>query len=73
MMVKSANRPTEKVMRRCLLLLALLAAAERPARAYVDPGSGALLWQMVAAGFLGALFQVRKFIARLRRRRRPRN
>jgi hypothetical protein len=28
---------------------------------YTDPGSGALLWQVLAAGAVGALFYARKF------------
>ena len=42
-------------------LLGLLFAARAEARAYADPGTGALLWQMLAAGFVGAMFYVRKF------------
>ena len=36
--------------------------------AYVDPGSGQLIWQMVLAGCVGALFyvkRVRAFLAEL--------
>lgn len=35
--------------------LALLFTASR-AQAYVDPGSGALVWQAILAGFFGAIF-----------------
>jgi hypothetical protein len=34
------------------------------AYAYIDPGSGALLWQMLVAGFVGALFYFRRFFKR---------
>ena len=34
------------------------------AHAYIDPGSGALLWQMLVAGFMGALFYFRRFFKR---------
>jgi hypothetical protein len=30
---------------------------------YVDPGSGALLWQILAAGVVGVLFYVRKIVS----------
>lgn len=40
------------------LLLMLLAARE--ARAYVDPGSGALLWQVMVAALVGGLFWLRR-------------
>jgi hypothetical protein len=43
------------------VLLILLAGSEREARAYTDPGSGALILQMLAAGFVSAIFYVRKF------------
>lgn len=42
----------------CLLMLCLFVGFEAEARAYTDPGTGALIWQMVAAGFVGALFYV---------------
>jgi len=29
--------------------------------AYVDPGSGQLIWQMLLAGCVGALFYVKRF------------
>jgi len=28
--------------------------------AYIDPGSGLLVWQMVGAAFIGALFYLKK-------------
>ena len=30
---------------------------------YVDPGSGLLVWQMIVAAMLGALFYLKKFRA----------
>jgi hypothetical protein len=44
---------------------ALLVAAEVPLRAYIDPGSGALIWQAILAAFFGGAFYFRKFIGRL--------
>jgi hypothetical protein len=32
---------------------------------YTDPGSGALLWQLLLASFFGALFYARSFIRRI--------
>jgi hypothetical protein len=32
---------------------------------YTDPGSGALLWQLLIASFFGALFYARSFIRRV--------
>lgn len=51
-------------------VLALLVASEREARAYADPGSGTLIWQVVAAGFVGLLFYVRKFTSWFKGRKR---
>jgi hypothetical protein len=37
------------------------AAISRCVCAYLDPGTGALIFQMVIAGFLGGLFAVKLF------------
>jgi hypothetical protein len=50
-------------------LLLILFSFERPAQAYTDPGSGALIWQMVAAGFVGAAFYFRRFMNWIKGRR----
>ena len=47
----------------CVILMSALPSA---AHAYIDPGSGALLWQMLVAGFAGVLFYVGKFVLRVR-------
>ncbi|HEY3743484.1 MAG TPA: hypothetical protein VGL53_26750 [Bryobacteraceae bacterium] len=53
-----------------LRLLALTVIAmifvERPLQAYADPGSGLLAWQLLGAIVLGALYHVRRLIARLK-------
>lgn len=43
-------------------LLMIMATCEQ-ALAYVDPGSGLLIWQMLCAVFIGVLFQAKKIIA----------
>jgi hypothetical protein len=40
--------------------VALTLAIVQPASAYVEPGSGALLWQMMVAGLVGGLFYFRR-------------
>lgn len=45
------------------ILLLLLVATERPAKAYVDPGSGALVWQGILATLLGVAFYFRRSLA----------
>lgn len=50
-----------------VLVLAALAlwGAEAPLQAYIDPGSGALIWQALVAGFVGAAFYFRRFFSRI--------
>jgi hypothetical protein len=45
--------------------IVLLSAAATTASAYVDPGTGAMLLQMMAAVFAGALFYFRSFWKRV--------
>ncbi len=47
-------------LRIALLLLCLFVGVEQEAKAYTDPGTGALIWQMIAAGFVGAMFYFRR-------------
>jgi hypothetical protein len=60
------------IFKRSLLVLlgvaqifVLLAAAVKPARAYVDPGSGLLFFQMGGSMLAGALFVMRARIRKL--------
>ena len=46
----------------------VLMAVPHRASAYVDPGSGAMLWQVLAASVLGSLFYVRKAAGAIRRK-----
>ena len=67
------NRPyhSPRVLRSGLLLLtalqiaALLVAFERPALAYVDPGSGFVFLQVAGSMFAGALYYLRHRVKRL--------
>ena len=45
-----------------ILLFLLSFATETPAHAYTDPGSGALIWQMIAASLLAVPFYFRKVV-----------
>lgn len=40
--------------------LLLLVSTERPAKAYVNPGSGALVWQGMLAALVGTAFYLRR-------------
>jgi hypothetical protein len=48
------------------IIATVIFALATPLRAqgYVDPGAGAMLWQILAAAFVGAAFLFRKFILR---------
>jgi hypothetical protein len=59
-------RPSANVVLRVAALLVFL---EAPLKAYADPGSGLLLWQVAGAFFLGMLYQARKFLGRIRKKR----
>ena len=48
-----------------MLLIALSFALERQAHAYVDPGSGLLIFQGISAVFSGALFYFRRRLKNL--------
>lgn len=53
----------------CLLVVASLIApraAHAMALAYIDPLSGSVLLQVIAAGVLGAIFSTKAFMARVK-------
>lgn len=47
------------------LVTLLLVILSPGALAYLDPGTGAAVWQFLAASFLGALFAVKVFWKRI--------
>lgn len=52
--------------RAALLVLALTAIGTPDAYAYIDPGSGSLLLQMLIASIIGGLFYLRGLTAKVR-------
>ena len=46
-----------------VFLLMILIATEGRAHAYIDPGTGSMLWQLLFAAGIGSLFYLRKAIA----------
>jgi hypothetical protein len=48
-----------------LQIAALMIAFERPAQAYIDPGSGFVFLQVAGSMFAGALFYLRHRVKRL--------
>ena len=55
-----------KSLVRLIPVLALIAALPRMAHAYVDPGTGAMIWQLAAAAVIGCLFYVKRVASWLR-------
>ena len=53
-----------------LAILVLICAVPSDAYAYTDPGSGALIWQGLVAGFIGAMFYFRRFISWFKAKRK---
>lgn len=45
----------------------LMCILQRPAHAYIDPGAGSMLWQMLIGVFMGTAFYVSRFISRIRK------
>lgn len=59
---------------RILFLVALVSfATEREASAYTDPGTGALIWQIMVAGLVGVGFYFRKITAWFKSVRGPKD
>ena len=55
--------------RLALTCVGVLIAAQVHAQAYADPGSGALIWQMLLAASFGVMFYLRRIIRWVRRLR----
>ena len=54
-------KKTKHLARFTLLLVVLVLASSQPLAAYIDPGSGSYLLQILVAGLLGASFAVKRF------------
>ena len=50
---------TMKTLYPCILLVCLIAL--QPAHAYLDPGTGSFLLQMLIAGVMGAMFTIKMY------------
>jgi hypothetical protein len=53
--------------RMLLIFVAILIVAETRVYAYTDPGSGALIWQILVAACFGVMFYVRRIMNWFRR------
>jgi hypothetical protein len=56
-----------------LIAILLLFGTERQAMAYTDPGTGALIWQALVAGFVGLLFYTRRITTWFKNKRGPKD
>ena len=73
-MPKSPARQFLNMPLRAIFLIALaMFATEREARAYTDPGTGALIWQMMVAGIVGVGFYFRRITGWFRNRKGPKD
>lgn len=57
-------------LRAFLVAMLLLFATERQAMAYTDPGTGALIWQTLAAGAVGLMYYLRRYISWFKRKKK---
>lgn len=72
-MLKPSVKHLVNMPLRTIFLMALaMFATEREARAYTDPGTGALIWQMAVAGLVGVSFYFRRITAWFKSRKGPR-
>ncbi len=62
-LVKSDTKTRQALWITALLLLL---ATPRMALAYVDPGSGAMIWQVAAGLAVGSLFYVRRAVLKVK-------
>jgi hypothetical protein len=60
-------------LRAFLIAMLLLFATERQAMAYTDPGTGALIWQTLAAGAVGLMYYLRKYITWFKKKKGPKD
>jgi len=70
-MIKRLVYPAVSSMLFVALICTLICALERPAYAYVDPGSGLLIFQSLSAVVTGALFYFRRRLKALFSRNSP--
>jgi hypothetical protein len=71
-MPKKSAKPLLNLPLRAIFLIALaMFATEREARAYTDPGTGALIWQMMVAGLVGVGFYFRRITSWFKNRKGP--
>ncbi len=68
-----ANQFLDIPLRAIFLIALAMFATEREARAYTDPGTGALIWQMMVAALVGVGFYFRRITAWFKKRKGPKD
>lgn len=66
--MRNMNFRSSFAIRVAVLAVLISFATEREARAYTDPGTGALIWQALVAGFVGLAYYFRRFATKLKGR-----
>ena len=72
-MSNRSGKPSFSPLRILFLLVLAVFATEQQARAYTDPGTGALIWQMALAGIAGVAFYFRRITSWFRNRKGPKD
>ncbi len=68
--MRQSHQSRKQTLPTALTVLALLFAYEKPVYAYTDPGSGALLYQLLLAAVVGASFYFRRLLSLFRSKKR---
>ncbi len=68
-----AKQVLNTLVRSLFLVALVMFATEKEARAYTDPGTGALIWQMLVAGVVGVGFYFRRITSWFKNRKGPRD
>jgi len=69
MLKPQVNQVVNATVRSLFLVALVMFATEKEACAYTDPGTGALIWQMLVAGLVGVGFYFRRITSWFRSRK----
>ncbi len=60
------NKTNTKITKILIYIVLLVLLFPQPAQAYLDPGTGSYLFQMLMAGVLGTLFFIKSIIRKVK-------
>ena len=66
--MSNSHRGSSQLFRVAMWSIAGFFVVETEVQAYTDPGSGAIIWQLLAAGFVGVLYYFRRLLTWVRHR-----